>query len=125
MTRNIEFKGFEPHSSIKKLIGRLKTKLERSAGSFSSEWVRFRLMIEQNAARSLYNIALTLDLPGKTLAARNEQHDLEPAVRAAFAEIERQLEKYKASLRGEHWKRPKRREEIRELKKIGRPDYIS
>src|SRR5262249_3068860 len=35
---------------------------------------------------------------------------------AAFIEIERQLERYKANLHREHWKRPKRREEVREMK---------
>jgi len=73
-------------------------------------------MVEQNVVRALYSISLTFDLPGNTLAAREQQHDLKAGIRAAFAELERQLEKHKATVRGEHWKRPKRREEVREMK---------
>jgi RNA polymerase sigma factor (sigma-70 family) len=58
-----------------------------------------------------------LEVPGKTLAAQEEGHPLEPAIRGAFAEIERQLEDHKASLRQERfWKRLARREEIRQRK---------
>lgn len=116
MQRNIEFKGFEPHESVRKLIGRLTSKLEKNASTFSPELIHLRLMVEQNSVRSLYNISITLDFSGKALAARKEQHDMQAGIRAAFAEIERQLEKYKANLRREHWKRPERREEIREMK---------
>jgi RNA polymerase sigma factor (sigma-70 family) len=61
--------------------------------------------------------SITLDLPGKTLAAATEAPSLEPAIRGAVAEIERQVEKYKASVRGEEWwKRLARRKKLRERK---------
>jgi len=116
MKRNIEFKGFEAQQSVRKLIDRLISKLEKNASTFSPELLHLRVMVDQNSVKSLYNISLTLHLPGKTLAAKEEQLDMQAAIKAAFAEIERQLEKYKASVRGEHWKRPERREEIREMK---------
>src|SRR2546427_292424 len=47
---------------------------------------------------------------GKMPAAKEEQHDMQAGIRASFEEMEWQLEKYKASLRREHWKRPERRE---------------
>jgi len=115
MKRNIEFKGFEPQQSVRKLIDRLISKLQKNASMFSPELVHVRVMVEQNSVKSLYTISTTLHLPRKTLAAKEEQHDMQAAIKAAFAEIDRQLEKYKASLRGEHSKRHKRREQVREL----------
>jgi ribosome-associated translation inhibitor RaiA len=80
-------------------------------------------MAEENAARTLYHVSLTMEIPGaapatkKTLAAKEERHDLTEALREAFTEIERQLEAYKANLRGEQWwKRKGRREELRARK---------
>src|SRR5437899_11361817 len=115
MERNIEFKAFEPDEKIKKLIERLISKLEKYAATFSSELTHLRLFVEQNSVRKLYEVSINLDLPGKILAAKDEQHDLKAGIRAAFEDIERQLKKYKASLRQEHWRRPARRQEIRQL----------
>jgi ribosomal subunit interface protein len=115
MERNFEFKGFEADEQITKLIDRLFSKLEKIVSTFSPEVVYLRLFVEHNSVRTLYEVSITLDLPGKILAAKEEQHDLKASIRAAFEEIGRQLKKYKASLRREHWKRPARREEIRRL----------
>jgi ribosome-associated translation inhibitor RaiA len=116
MRHNIEFKGFEPQESIGKLIEDLTKKLEKRAGRLSSEVVFLRVLVERNSVRKLYHASLTLELPGKTLASKEEKHDLEATLRDAFAEIERQLEKYIAKVRRDHWKRPARREQIRQMK---------
>jgi ribosomal subunit interface protein len=116
MERNIDFKDFEPPKNIRTLIDRLTSKLERNVSTLSPELVHLRLMVVRNSARSLYTTSITLVLPGKTLAAKEEQRDVRAGIRAAFVEIERQLEKQKANLRREHWKRPERREEAREMK---------
>src|SRR5262245_6351805 len=51
------------------------------------------------------------------LAAQEERHDVEEAVREAFVEIERQLEKHKETLSHSYiYKRPARREELRRQK---------
>ncbi|HYR44520.1 MAG TPA: sigma-70 family RNA polymerase sigma factor [Terriglobia bacterium] len=116
MQRNIEFKDFEPDRRIKTLLDRLISKLERNATTFSPELAHLRLFVDKNSAHKLYQVSMTLDLPGKVLAAKNEEYDLKASLRAAFDEIERQLKKYKASLRREHWQRPARRQEIRQIK---------
>jgi RNA polymerase sigma factor (sigma-70 family) len=116
MKRDIEFKSFRPDDRVTKLIDRLTSKLEKNAAAFSPKLAHLRLMLEENSVRTLYNVSITLDVPGKTLAAKEEQHDIQAGIRAGFAEIERQLKKYKASVHHEHWKRPERREEIREIK---------
>src|SRR5262245_33355705 len=116
MQRNVEFKDFEPTKTVTTLIERLTSKLERNVRTFSPDAVSLRLMVEHNSARKLYSISLTLDVPRKTLSAKEEQHDIQAGLRGAFEESERQLKKYKANLRREHWKRPVRREELREMK---------
>jgi RNA polymerase sigma factor (sigma-70 family) len=58
-----------------------------------------------------------LELPGKSLAAKEERHKVEAGIRDAFVEIERQLRSFKTTLRREHlWKRPARREKTRQKK---------
>ena len=114
MNCNIEFKGFAPQKDIQKLITELISKLEKKAESFSPDVVYLRLLVEQNSVRALYDVSISLTLPEKTLATKEERHDLHETLRDAFAEIERQLEAHKATLRGEHtWKRRARREELR------------
>jgi ribosomal subunit interface protein len=114
MNFNMEFKGFAPQKDVQKLITQLISRLEKKAKSFSPEVVYLRLLIEDNSERTLYHLSITLTLPEKTLATKEERHDLHEAIRDAFAEIERQLEAHKATLRGEHrWKRRARREELR------------
>ncbi|SRR6059036_3805227 len=119
MERNIEFKALELDEQIRKLIDRLISKLEKTASAFSPELAHLRLFVEYIAAHKLYEVSITLDLPGRKLAAKEERHDLKASIRAAFDEIERQLKKYKASLRGDHWKRPARREEVRRMESQG------
>ena len=116
MQRNVEFKDFEPSKHFTSLIDRLTAKLEKNIGTFSPDAVHLRLMVEHNSARKLYTFSLTLDVPGKTLAAKEERHDIQAGIRSVFEEIDRQLKKYKANLRREHWKRPERRQELREMK---------
>jgi ribosome-associated translation inhibitor RaiA len=75
------------------------------------------LFAERNSARKrLYFISITLDVPGKTLAAKEELRDFHAGVRGAFEEIDRQFKKYKANLKREHWKRPERRQQVRDEK---------
>jgi ribosomal subunit interface protein len=120
MRHNIEFKHFEPHERIRNLVEELIARLEKYVKDFPEETVFLRALIEENAVRKLYHVTITLDLPGRILAAKVERHDIDEAVRAAFTEIERQIEKHKATLRGEQfWKRRARREEIRRMKVEG------
>src|SRR5215510_11383633 len=66
--------------------------------------------------RSLH-VSLTCDVPGRMLAAQEERRDAEEAIREAFVEIERQLEKHKETLsHSSLYKRLARREELRREK---------
>jgi len=117
MNYNIEFKNFTPQEEIQKLIQELIGKIEKKAQTFSPDASYLRLMLEENSVRKLYRVSITLELPKKTLATKEERHELVAAIRDAFAEIERQLETHKATLRGEPvWKRHARREQLRKVK---------
>ena len=109
MQHTVEFKGVEPHASIDKLIAQSISKLERIASTLSPELASLRLFVEHIAAHKLHRVSITLELHGKTLVAKSEQHDLRAGVREAFEDIEQQMHKYKANLRGEHWKARRRR----------------
>jgi len=117
MNYNIEFKNFTPQKEIQKRIQQLIGKIEKKAQAFSPDARYLRLMLEENSVRKLYRVSITLELPKKTLATNEERHELVAAIRDAFAEIERQLEAHKATLRGEPvWKRRTRREQLRKVK---------
>jgi RNA polymerase sigma factor (sigma-70 family) len=119
MKHNIKFKYFEPKARVRKLIENLIKRLEKLVKDFSDETVFLRVLIEENAVRTLYHISVTLDLPGRVLAAKEERHDVDETIRAAFAEIERQIKRYKAGMRGEQfWKRVTRRAQVRRKKKV-------
>jgi ribosome-associated translation inhibitor RaiA len=117
MNCNIEFKSFVPQKEIQKLIQARIARIERKAKAFPPDIVFLRLMIEENSARALYHVSIVLELPEKILATEEERHSLDETIRDAFAEIERQLDVHKATLRGEHlWKRRARREELHRQK---------
>jgi ribosomal subunit interface protein len=114
---NLEFKNFSPGSRLRELVEELIARLDRHAPNSPAYTGFLRLFVDENAARKLYHVSLTCDVPGRMLAAREERHDAEEAVREAFVEIERQLEKHKETLsHSYHYKRPARREELRREK---------
>ena len=115
MNFNIEFKDFAPQKKIQKLIKELIAKTEKKTKGLSPDTAFLRLLLEENLARKLYRVSIILELSGKTLVAKEERHNLAETIRHAFSEIDRQLEAYKASLRGEQlWKRRTRRKELRQ-----------
>jgi RNA polymerase sigma factor (sigma-70 family) len=125
MNHNVEFKNFQPDEGIRKLIGELIDKLQKRAKRFPPDEVFLRLMIEGNPVRTLYHVSLVLEIPGKspatkkTLATKEERHDLHETLRDAFAEIARQLEAYKSTLRSEHlWNQRARRDKLRQVKAV-------
>ena len=117
MRRNLEFKNFSPGHRLRELVEELIARLDRHAPHSPADTIFLRLFVNENAARKLYHVSLTCDVPGRMLAAQEERHDAEEAVREAFVEIERQLEKHKETLSHSYlYKRPARREELRRQK---------
>jgi ribosomal subunit interface protein len=114
---NLEFKNFSPSHRLRELVEELIARLDRHTPNSPADTIFLRLFVDENAARKLYHVSLTCDVPGRMLAAQEERHDAEEAVREAFVEIERQLEKHKETLSHSYlYKRPARREELRRQK---------
>jgi RNA polymerase sigma factor (sigma-70 family) len=125
MNYNVEFKSFDPRTDAaleaecRNLIEDRLAHLEQKAKSFPPDTLFLRIVVEKNAVRTLYRVSIAMEVPEKTLAAKEERHDWKAAIRDAFHEIEKQLAHHKASLRTERlWKRFSRRQEIR-TRKIG------
>lgn len=120
MHSNIELKGLDDEKTIRKLIAARLGRIEKKTRSFAPDpdTIYFRLMADENPARTLYRVSITLSTPEKTLAAHAEGHELNETVREALDDVERQLDAHKATLRGEYvWKRRTRREELRKLQR--------
>jgi len=114
---NLEFKNFSPSHRLRELVEELIARLDRHAPHSPADTIFLRLFVDENAPRKLYHVSLTCDVPGRMLAAQEERHDAEEAVRKVFVEIERQLEKHKETLSHSYlYKRPARREELRRQK---------
>lgn len=116
MQHAVEFKGFQPGQATRNLIESLIGRLSRKHKNLPKP-VFLRVAVEEIQAHRLYTISITLDVPGKTLAAKEQNHEETAAIRSAFEEIDRQLDAYKASYRGEQfWKRLARRRELLGMK---------
>jgi RNA polymerase sigma factor (sigma-70 family) len=119
LLHNLEFKNFTPGPRLRGLVEELVGRLDRHAPSFPEDTVFLRMFVDENAARRLYHVSLVCYPPGRTLATQEERHDAEEAVRAAFAEIERLLEKHKEMINHSYlYKRLARREELRREKAL-------
>ncbi|HXF74514.1 MAG TPA: sigma-70 family RNA polymerase sigma factor [Methylomirabilota bacterium] len=122
MKRHIELKDFSLQKSDQKLTDDWTARIEKKVANFSPDLVDLRLLLEKNPTRSLYRASITLELPGKSLATKEERHELHECLREAFAKMERQLDAYKAALRREPlWKRGAVREHLRRSKIAAAP----
>jgi RNA polymerase sigma factor (sigma-70 family) len=125
MRTSVEFKNFELEEGVRLLIERLAERIERRTKRLSPTMLRIAL--EEMQVHRRYRVSITLDVPWKTLSAIDEAPTLEPAIRAAFAEVERQVQAHKALMHGEQWwKHFGHRQEVRELKEtasVGEEDF--
>jgi RNA polymerase sigma factor (sigma-70 family) len=113
---NLEFKNCTPDRRVRELLEESIARLDEVL-NFRSSAVFFRVFVEKNAARTLYRASLTLKVPGRTLAAQEERHDLLGAVREALMELERELRKHKERLtHSDAYKRLARRQQLRRQK---------
>lgn len=87
MKHKVEFKNFSPGRHVCELVEELIACLERHAPNFPEAGVFLRLFVDESVTRRLYHVTLTCEVPGRTLVAREERHDLEEAIRAAFVEV--------------------------------------
>src|SRR3989338_4739666 len=105
MKRIIELKHVGPKAHIRSLIEALIDRVAEKLQHASPDAVSFHALFDANGTHSVYRMAVTCHLPGHTVAAHEESRDSGEAIRKAFAELERQLEKPLAVLRQDHLKR--------------------
>jgi ribosomal subunit interface protein len=77
-------------------------KLDRLIPTFSEELVSLQASIEQNLKRNDFSTSLTLHFPQYTLHAAEQSRDVKGAIRTAFEDLIRQIDRFKSKLRGEH-----------------------
>ncbi|MBI3087803.1 MAG: HEAT repeat domain-containing protein [Candidatus Omnitrophica bacterium] len=99
MQRFIELKHVGPKEQVRTLIEELVDRLEHKLHHFRQEALSVHILFDENGSHTLYHTSLTCHIPGHTVAAREESHDAGQAIRKAFKELERQLEKHTARLR--------------------------
>lgn len=105
MKSSIELKHVGPRAHVRGLLEALIARLEEKLGHFPPDALSLRVVFEAHRSRTLFRTSLTCHLPGHLAAAHVEHQDAGTAIRRAFAEIGRQVEKEKASLRHEHGRR--------------------
>lgn len=96
MQRTIELKHVGARRHVRELLEELLDRLEEKLGHSRGDAVSVHAVFEEHSARRLYRTSLTCHVPGHTAAAHEERRSAGAAIRRAFAEVERQLEKQKA-----------------------------
>ncbi|MGH8059132.1 MAG: HPF/RaiA family ribosome-associated protein [Candidatus Entotheonellia bacterium] len=102
MRHTLLCKNLEPTPEVRAYVESQLEKLDRLTPTFSDELVSLQATIEQHLKRGDYSTSLSLHLPHYTLHAEEQSREVKGAVRGAFDELIRQLDRYKSRLRGEH-----------------------
>ena len=101
MQSAIELKHVGPKAHVRQLLEDLIGRLEAKLSHVRSDAISMHVVFEENGSRTLYRTSLTCHIPGHLVAAHEERRDAGLSIRKAFAELERQLEKLKVSVRRE------------------------
>ena len=112
----IELKHVGPRAHVQHLIEELVARLEEKLAHFPSESISLHVAFEENGSHKLYHMSISCHLPKRTVAAKQEGRDAGLCIRKAFAEVQRQLEKQKATIRHEH--------DLRRSRRIGKGGWV-
>ena len=109
MKRTIELKHVGAKQQVRALLEELIDRLEDKLRHFQQDSVSLHVLFEENGSHRLYRTSVTCHVPGQTVVAREERRDPGASIRETFAELQRQLERQKASLRHERLVRRSKR----------------
>lgn len=109
MKRFIELKHIGPKRLVRDLIEDLMNRLEDKLAHFDADAVSVHAVFEENGTHKLARASVTCHVPRHVVAAHQEGREGGTTIRRAFQEVERQLEKCNAIVRGEHLRRRSKR----------------
>ena len=108
MNRTIEIKHVGATKLVHDLLDDLIDRLEGKLSHFRGDALSVHVVFDENGTHKLYRTAVTCHVPGRLVAAHQENRNPGASIRKAFAEVERQIEKYKDT-RGHERMRQSRR----------------
>jgi ribosome-associated translation inhibitor RaiA len=113
----VEFKDWTPEPEVNELLEAELDRIQRLVRGLRTESLVLRVVVDRNEPRTLFRVTIRMELPGPDVSASEERHDLKEAVHDAFAEIRRQVEKYRRKLNHTfEYKRRSRRDRLRRLR---------
>ena len=93
-------KNIELTPDVREYVQSRIDKLHRLIPTFADDLVSLQATLEKNLKRGDHSTSLSLHFPQYTLHAEEQSRDLQGAVRAAFDELIRQVDRFKDKLRG-------------------------
>lgn len=106
MRRTLIGKNLEMTPDVRELLAVKLDKLDRLIPTFADDLVSLQVTLEKNLKCGDYSTSLSLHFPQYTLHAEEQSRDLKGAMRLAFAELTRQVGRFKSRLRGEPRRAP-------------------
>lgn len=114
MKHQVTFENCQDHALIRRTFEKCLARLDNQVKRLPQDALFLHGTIERHHSKPRYRASLVLNVPGRTLVAKEEGADGEVVIREAFLELERQLKKYKEFVRAEPmWKRQERRAAMR------------
>lgn len=99
MKYSVTWEGFEPNMKEKAMVVEKMRKLDQLLKDVKKDLKMVMVRIKKRS-RWGYEVKLELELPGKTLFAKEEGEDLVKNLIAARGQLERQIKEYFGKLRG-------------------------
>jgi len=102
MRYNLIVKNIEITPDLREYFESKLKKLDRLIPTFSEDLVSLQATVEMNLKRGDFSASLSLHFPQYTLHAEEQSREVKGAVRTAFEDLIRQVDRFKSKLRGEH-----------------------
>lgn len=116
MKTTIELKHVGPRQRVQGLLEELISRLEERLKHFRSDALSVHVMFEENRRHTLFHAKVTCHIPQHVIAAHEEDRDPGAAIRKAFTELSRRLERRLAKYRPQQLRRGLRRSQARALR---------
>ncbi|MBI5197253.1 MAG: HPF/RaiA family ribosome-associated protein [Nitrospirae bacterium] len=113
MIYHVTYKNMDPVPQVEPVLGEKIKKIETILPTFDADTIALHITFERHARREEYYASLTLNLPRKTLRAKDKGFDIFNAVNLAFDEIIREVKKFKdTTMKKEHTYKERRLEKV-------------